>query len=190
MADFIGIRKTSNLHELKKALQARGITIHETAQGLKYTINGTTFTGDRVPVLARREVLQEAWDRRQLWQNVNNLVAEAIKDARTLEDVKKALQARGITMHETAQGLKYSTMVFDGGNVKTVELDADKVPKGCTSEAIQQRLDRQNARRQREVAIARNRVMKGAAATVAVIASQGGKSEEDEDEYSRNRPGM
>jgi len=180
-------RRTSNLHELKKALQARGITMHETAQGLSYTIHGTIFVGDRVP---RRDVLQEAWDRRQLWQDVSSLVAEAIKDARTLEDVKKALAARGITMYQTSQGLQYSTMVFCTGTAKTVYLETDKVPKGCTSEAIQQRLNREDAHRQSEAAIARNRVMRGAAATVAAIASQGRKGEDEEDEYTRNRPGL
>lgn len=183
-------RGASNLEELKKALQARGVTMHQTSQGLSYTIHGTTFSGDRVPVLARRDVLQEAWDRRQLWQDVNTLVAEATKNSRTLEGVKKALAARGITMHETAQGLKYSTMVFCAGNAKTVYLDADKVPKGCTSEAIQQRLDQQDAHRQREAAITRNRVMKGAATTVAAVASQGRKGDEEEDDYyNGHRPG-
>ncbi len=184
-------RRGRNLQELKKALQARGITMHETGRGLSYTIHGTTFTGDRVPVVARRDVLQEAWDRRQLWQDVNTLVTEAIKDARTFEDVKKALAARGITMHETAKGLKYSTMVFCAGDVKTVALDADKVPKGCTLDAIQQRLGRENARREQQTVIARNKVMRGAAATVAAIANQGGKGEDEEDEYcTRHRPGM
>ncbi|NLW35178.1 MAG: relaxase/mobilization nuclease domain-containing protein, partial [Syntrophorhabdus aromaticivorans] len=182
-------RSANNLQELKKALQARGITMHETTQGLSYTIHGATFIGDRVPLVARRDVLQEAWDRRQLWQDVNNLVTEAIKGARTFEDVKKALQARGITMHETGQGLKYSTMVFCARNAKTVYLDADKVPKGCTLDAIQQRLDRQNARREQVTAIARNEITRRAAAIVAAVASQG-KGEEEEDEYyNRHRPG-
>lgn len=183
-------RSASNLAELAKALQARGITMHETGQGLSYTIHGTTFVGDRVPVVARREALRDVWDRRQLWQDVNSLVTEAVKESGTLEDVKKALAARGVTMNQTSQGLKYSTMVFCAGTAKTVCLDADKVPRGCTVDAIQQRLDAERARREREAAIARNRVMRGAAATVTAIASQGGKGEEEEDEYyNRHRPG-
>jgi hypothetical protein len=132
-----------SLEDLTATLQEQGITVAVINNELSYTVDGKQFRG-RLPKNATLQAVNARIESNAKWRTDRDTLRAAVrtasKNADSVQEIQERLAAQGVTLTVTtgADGTRTTSYTLES---KTISGRA--VPKGCTIEDLEKRLDQQ-----------------------------------------------
>ena len=117
-----------------------GFVVENHGRELHYTDlkSCKTYSGERLPRLARAEYLVDRWDKRWAWRMIRKAVTENRKKMSSMEKLKDRLLGLGVGMQVNDGVVTYKVLVRNG--TKIVMLTGNQIPKEARLDAIRERL--------------------------------------------------